>query len=62
MSPQSDAVGEDQTRLYYIGFKGETREPVREAGTALEIPAQNAADSFLVDKLAEKSARHTTIR
>jgi PITH domain len=53
---QSDSVGEESTRIYYIGFKGETRITRKEGSSKLEIPAANAADSTLTDTLREKSA------
>ncbi|KAH9973887.1 galactose-binding domain-like protein [Lactifluus volemus] len=52
----SDSVGEESTRIYYIGFKGETRITRKEGSSKLEIPAANAADSTLTDTLREKSA------
>ena len=60
---QSEAVGDETTRIYYIGFKGDAPNANREAGSKLDVPAQNAADAPLVDKLAEKNAaRQSTIR
>ncbi|KAI9509249.1 PITH domain-containing protein [Russula earlei] len=53
---QSDAVGEERTRIYYIGFKGETRNVRREGSSKLEIPAANAADASLTDRLKESGA------
>jgi hypothetical protein len=53
---QSDSVGEESTRIYYIGFKGETRITRKEGSSKLEIPAANAADSSLTDTLREKGA------
>lgn len=51
------------TRLYYIGFKGDTRLPRKEAHSKLEIPAANAADASLADRLREKSSgQQTTAR
>jgi len=58
----SDAQGGETTRLYYLGFKGEARGALREAGTRLDIKAQNAPDATIVDKAAEQATRHTTIR
>jgi len=59
----SEAVGGEVTRLYYIGFRGDTRTPRREAHSKLEIPAANAADASLTDRLQEKaSGQQTTAR
>ncbi|KAI9458670.1 galactose-binding domain-like protein [Lactarius psammicola] len=51
-----DSVGEESTRIYYIGFKGETRTIRKEGSSKLEIPAATAADAPLVDRLREKGA------
>ncbi|KAG8917322.1 hypothetical protein FRC02_003176 [Tulasnella sp. 418] len=51
----------DSSRIYFIGFKGETKRPLKEPGGKLEIPAANAADAP-VDRLAERAAgRQNTI-
>ncbi|KAF8263002.1 galactose-binding domain-like protein [Lactarius quietus] len=51
----SDSVGEENTRVYYIGFKGETKTVRREGSSKLEIPAAKAAHAIL-DQLREKGA------
>ena len=51
---QSDSVGEDVSRVYFIGFRGDLREPRKEGTDKLPIPAANAADAPLVDKVGEK--------
>ncbi|KAJ7065007.1 galactose-binding domain-like protein [Mycena amicta] len=56
----SDAVGGDVSRLYYLGFKGEAKSTQREGTSKLEIPAANAADASLVDRVAEKTAGSQT--
>jgi hypothetical protein len=53
---QSNSVGGESSRIYYIGFKGETRVIQKEGGNKLEIPAANAADSSLTDRLQERVA------
>ncbi|KAG6812465.1 hypothetical protein H0H92_002730 [Tricholoma furcatifolium] len=59
----SESAGGDVSRIYYIGFKGDMRSPRRDANSKLEIPASNAADAPLVDKVAEKTAgQQTTAR
>ncbi|KAI0261670.1 galactose-binding domain-like protein [Gloeopeniophorella convolvens] len=52
----SDASGEECTRIYYIGFKGETRTVRKEGSNKLEIPAASAPDITLTDRLREKGA------
>ncbi|KAI0278073.1 galactose-binding domain-like protein [Russula aff. rugulosa BPL654] len=52
----SDSVGGECSRVYYIGFKGETRVIRKEGINKLEIPAANAADATLTDRLQEKGA------
>jgi hypothetical protein len=54
MRPQSNSVGEDVSRVYFIGFKGDIRAPRKEATDKLPIPAANAADAPLVDKVGER--------
>jgi len=53
---QSDSVGDEYTRIYYIGFKGETRVVKKEGSNKLEIPAANAPDASLIDRLQERAA------
>lgn len=53
---QNEAVGDEVSRIYYIGFKGDTRQ-VQNGGTQkLEVPAANAADAPLVDRVRDKAA------
>lgn len=52
----SDSVGGESSRVYYIGFKGETRVIRKEGINRLEIPAANAADASLTDRIREKGA------
>ncbi|KAG6840222.1 hypothetical protein C0991_008083 [Blastosporella zonata] len=59
----SESVGEEVSRIYYIGFKGDMKSPHRDANSKLEVPTSNAADAPLVDKVAEKTAgQQTTAR
>lgn len=63
MISQSDSVGGDTLRLYYIGFRGDSRSQRKEGTEKLEIPAANAADARLIDRLQEKSGgQQTTAR
>ncbi|KAI0252533.1 hypothetical protein BJV78DRAFT_1110581, partial [Lactifluus subvellereus] len=48
------SVGEESSRIYYIGFKGEIGILRKEGSSKLEIPAANAADASLTDRLREK--------
>jgi hypothetical protein len=48
------------SRAYFFGFKGDTRQPAKEATDKLDIPAANAADAPMVDRLAERSAASQT--
>ncbi|KAF8068704.1 galactose-binding domain-like protein [Lyophyllum atratum] len=58
-----DSVGGEVSRIYYIGFKGDMRSPHRDANSKLEVPASNAADAPLVDRVSEKTAgQQTTAR
>lgn len=60
---QGDSIGGDQSRVYFIGFKGDAKRGRKEATNKLEIPAANAADAPLVDRLKENAgARQTTAR
>ncbi|CAK5262128.1 unnamed protein product, partial [Mycena citricolor] len=55
-----DSVGGDVSRIYYLGFKGDSRSTQRELTSKLEIPAANAADAPLVDKVSERTAATQT--
>ncbi|KAF8644910.1 hypothetical protein AX16_008193, partial [Volvariella volvacea WC 439] len=52
----SDTPSEEPCRVYYIGFKGDSRSTKKELHSLLEVPAPNAAGKSLVDKVAEKDA------
>ena len=56
LNEQSDSVGGESTRIYYIGFKGETRIIRKEGTNELEVPAANAADASPIDRLKERGA------
>ncbi|KAJ6588917.1 galactose-binding domain-like protein [Mycena capillaripes] len=59
----SDSVGGDVSRIYYIGFKGDAKSVQREASSKLEVPAANAADAPMVDKVSERAGgQQTTAR
>ncbi|KAJ6627823.1 galactose-binding domain-like protein [Mycena sp. CBHHK59/15] len=59
----SDSVGGDVSRIYYVGFKGEAKSAQREVSSKLEVPAANAADAPLVDRVSERaSGQQTTAR
>ena len=60
---QSDSVGGDVSKIFYVGFKGDTRELRKEGDSKLDIRAANAADAPLVDRVTEKTAgQQTTAR
>lgn len=49
--------------MFFIGFRGDVRNPRKTGEQTLEIPAENAAGSELTDRLAEKSGgQQTTAR
>ncbi|KAH8100241.1 DUF1000-domain-containing protein [Cristinia sonorae] len=59
----SDSSGGDSLCLYYLGFRGDSKSLRREADSKLEIPAANAADARLIDRLSERAAgQQTTAR
>ncbi|THH31887.1 hypothetical protein EUX98_g2320 [Antrodiella citrinella] len=59
----SDSVGGDSIRLYYLGFRGDSKSLRRDANSKLEIPAANTADEKLIDRLTERAAgQQTTAR
>ena len=60
---QSDAVDGEQSRIYYLGFRGDTRYTKKEVNSKLEVPAPNAAEAALVDKVTHKAGiKQTTAR
>ncbi|EMD35605.1 hypothetical protein CERSUDRAFT_53781 [Gelatoporia subvermispora B] len=59
----SDAVGGESLQIYYIGFRGDSRVQRKEGTQKLEIPAANAADASLTDRITEKAGgQQTTAR
>ncbi|KIP10298.1 hypothetical protein PHLGIDRAFT_65976, partial [Phlebiopsis gigantea 11061_1 CR5-6] len=59
----SEAISGDTVRVYYIGFKGDSRTQRKEGSQLLEIPAANAPDAKIIDRVSEKAgARQTTAR
>ncbi|KZT23728.1 DUF1000-domain-containing protein [Neolentinus lepideus HHB14362 ss-1] len=59
----SESSGGDASRIYYVGFKGDTRAPRKEANTKMVVPAENAAQSRILDRVMEKAgAKQTTAR
>jgi PITH domain len=60
---QSDAVGGEQSRIYYLGFRGDTRYTKKEVNSKLEVPAPNAAEAALTEKVTHKAgSQQTTAR
>ncbi|KIM24770.1 hypothetical protein M408DRAFT_331600 [Serendipita vermifera MAFF 305830] len=58
----SDAVGEEVTRMYYVGFKGDARQPTKDPNTHLDIAAEHSADAKVIDRLTEKNNTQVQIR
>ncbi|KAJ7599109.1 galactose-binding domain-like protein [Mycena floridula] len=59
----SDSVGEEISRIFYIGFKGEVTALKKDRNTPMEVAAADAADAPIVDRLSEKAAgQQTTAR
>lgn len=52
-----DAPGEEKSRIYYLGFLGDPRNPKKENDTEMTIPAATAPD-LPVKPLQESSAPH----
>ena len=50
-------MGEENTRVYYIGFKGETRTVRKEGTSMLEIPAATAADAIFQQAQEKRAAQ-----
>lgn len=60
---QGDSVGGDLSRVYFIGFKGDSKTNRKEGTNKLEIPAANAPDAPLVDRLKQNTGgQQTTAR
>ena len=58
---QSDSVGGNRSKLYYVGFKGEVKQTQMDMSRLGQIPAAGTADSA-VDGVAEKKGSgYTTI-
>ncbi|PFH48672.1 hypothetical protein AMATHDRAFT_5583 [Amanita thiersii Skay4041] len=59
-----NSEGGDISRVYYIGFKGDIRSSRTGLSSSLQVPAPNAADAKLVDRVREKGAagQQTTAR
>ncbi|KAJ3568338.1 hypothetical protein NP233_g5771 [Leucocoprinus birnbaumii] len=59
----NESVGDDVSRLYYIGFKGDVRSSKQAVNSMLDVPAPNTGDARIVDRLSEKAAgQQTTAR
>lgn len=58
-----DSVGGNQSRIYFIGFKGDCHSPRKEGTKKIEVPAPNAADASLVERLLQRArGQQTTAR
>ncbi|EKM56013.1 uncharacterized protein PHACADRAFT_94454 [Phanerochaete carnosa HHB-10118-sp] len=59
----NNAIGSDVARIFYIGFRGDNRGQRKEGTNKLEIPAANAPDAKIIDRVTEKAgAQQTTAR
>ncbi|EAU89346.2 hypothetical protein CC1G_03611 [Coprinopsis cinerea okayama7 len=56
----NEAVGEEVSRIYYIGFKGDMRSVKREVASELEVPAPHTADAPLSQKAENRAAHRPT--
>lgn len=60
---QSESIGGDVSRIYYIGFKGDVLQLKKEKEPQMDVPAANAADAPIFDRLQDKaSGQQTTAR
>ena len=63
VSNKADSTGGELTRIYYVGFKGDKRAFTKDPNSSLNVPAANAADAPIFDRLSEKSgSQQTTAR
>ncbi|KAF8590288.1 hypothetical protein K439DRAFT_1330401, partial [Ramaria rubella] len=46
----SEAVGGERSRIFYLGFKGDTTSPHKDTSKKIDIPAANTADAPLVER------------
>ncbi|KXN83032.1 hypothetical protein AN958_01854 [Leucoagaricus sp. SymC.cos] len=59
----NESVGDETTRIYYIGFKGDARSNKQAINSLLDVPAPNTGDARVIDRLTEKAAgQQTTTR
>ncbi|TFK25263.1 DUF1000-domain-containing protein [Coprinopsis marcescibilis] len=58
----SEAVGEEQSRIFYLGFKGDMRSVKRETASELEVPAHHATDASITTRAENRAAQQPTAR
>ncbi|XP_006463099.1 hypothetical protein AGABI2DRAFT_152388 [Agaricus bisporus var. bisporus H97] len=59
----NESVGDDVSRVYFIGFKGDVRSTKQVVNSMLDVPTPNAGDARVVDRLSERAAgQQTTAR
>ncbi|KAJ3509649.1 hypothetical protein NMY22_g16223 [Coprinellus aureogranulatus] len=58
----NEAVGEEQSRIYYIGFRGDMRQTKQSATSQLEVPAPHTSDAPVVNKAENRAAQQPTAR
>jgi hypothetical protein len=47
--------------VFFVGFKGDTRDVRKEGNSKLIVPAANAADAAIIDRLKEKVGGQQTM-
>lgn len=52
---QSEAVGGERSRVYYVGFRGDRISPTKETTTTLQVPAPTAGDARVGDEVGRKT-------
>ncbi|KAF5334631.1 hypothetical protein D9611_011970 [Ephemerocybe angulata] len=58
----NEAVGEEQSRIYYLGFRGDMRSTKKEVASELTVPAPHANDAPISSKAANRAAQQPTAR
>ena len=59
---QNESVGDEVSRIYYLGFRGDLRSVKKEIASELEVPAPHTSDASLVNKAANRAAQQPTAR
>lgn len=59
---QNESVGEDISRIYYLGFRGDMRNTKTAVASQLEVPTPHAAHDSIVGRAANQASQQTTAR